>query len=27
VVAGEIDNRKVTHRDDLQWARDLADRR
>ncbi|MCU1361550.1 MAG: ispD, partial [Ilumatobacteraceae bacterium] len=24
VVAGEADNRKITHPDDLQWARSLA---
>jgi 2-C-methyl-D-erythritol 4-phosphate cytidylyltransferase len=26
VVAGEADNRKVTHPDDLRWARSLAER-
>jgi 2-C-methyl-D-erythritol 4-phosphate cytidylyltransferase len=27
VVAGEVDNRKVTNPDDLQWARSLAEHR
>jgi 2-C-methyl-D-erythritol 4-phosphate cytidylyltransferase len=27
IVPGEADNRKVTHPDDLQWARTLADQR
>jgi hypothetical protein len=25
VVAGELTNRKITHVDDLAWARDQAD--
>jgi len=24
VITGEADNRKITHPDDLQWARTLA---
>ena len=27
VVPGEVDNRKITHPDDLEWARDLLARR